>query len=100
MSYFRCQACVNAVKNAKTKALQVVQMFNQILGPPITIKEDRYEEYVGPVHDHILNRDGEKPEGQGHSYSEKIAMATVTVCVKVFVVFEIKEKVKIHKRRK
>lgn len=90
---------MSAVKNAKTKALQVVQMFNQMLGPPITIKEDRYEEYVGPVGEHI-HRDSEKQDGQAHSYSDKIAMATVTVCVKVFVVFEIKEKVKIHKRRK
>jgi uncharacterized protein YggE len=90
---------VSAVKNARNKALQVVQMFNQILGPPITIKEDRYEEYVGPVSNH-MHSDNDKQDGHVQSYSDKITMATVTVCVKVFVVFEIKEKAKIHRRKK
>lgn len=72
-------------------------MFNQILGPPITIREDRFEEYTGQPHDQ-LHVDNDNVEGQTHS--DKIAQATVTACVKVFVVFEIKEKTKIHKRKK
>lgn len=72
-------------------------MFNQILGPPINIREDRFEEYTGQPYEQHHTGD-EKTEEL--SYSSKIAQATVTVSVKVFVVFEIKEKAKIHKRKK
>ena len=90
---FRRQACVCAVRNAKNKALEVVQMFNQCLGPPVLIREEHYEEFVGNHTEH-----GDKAEGE-LTFQQKVAIATVTVIVKIFVIFEIREKAKAHKRK-
>lgn len=90
---FRRQACVCAVRNAKNKALEVVQMFNQYLGPPVLIREEHYEEFVGSHTEH-----GDKAEGE-LTFQQKVAIATVTVIVKIFVIFEIREKAKARKRK-
>lgn len=89
----RRQACVCAVRNAKNKALEVVQMFNQCLGPPVLIREEHYEEFVGNHTEH-----GDKAEGE-LTFQQKVAIATVTVIVKIFVIFEIREKSKARKRK-
>ncbi|EDO32163.1 predicted protein [Nematostella vectensis] len=98
LANLRCQACVSAVKNAKNKALQVVQMFNQILGPPITIREESYEEIMGTPNEHPETSESQKKHA--HSFHDKIMQATVTVNMKVFVSFEIREKAIVHKRKK
>lgn len=92
---FRRQACVCAVRNAKSKALEVVQMFNQSLGPPILIREEHYEEFVGNSREMSLeNKDMEQL-----TFQEKVAVATVTVTVKIFAIFEIREKMKARKQK-
>ena len=90
---FRRQACVCAVRNAKNKALEVVQMFNQCLGPPVLIREEQYEEFVGNHTEHSDKAEGEL------TFQQKVAIATVTVIVKIFVIFEIREKSKARKRK-
>lgn len=90
---FRRQACVCAVRNAKNKALEVVQMFNQSLGPPILIREEHYDESVGTSTEHA-----DKTEDQ-LTFQQKVAAGTVAVNVRLFVIFEIKEKAKAHKRK-
>lgn len=92
---FRRQACVCAVRNAKNKALEVVQMFNQSLGPPVLIQEQHYDEFVG-TNTETMHRD--KTEEQ-LTFQQKIAVATVTVSVRIFIIFEIREKAKAHKRK-
>ena len=92
---FRRQACVCAVRNAKNKALEVVQMFNQSLGPPVLIREEHFDEYVGANMETIH---GDRTEAQ-LTFEQKVALATVTVNVKIFIVFEIREKAKAHKRK-
>lgn len=89
----RRQACVCAVRNAKNKALEVVQMFNQSLGPPILIREEHYDESVGTSTEHA-----DKTEDQ-LTFQQKVAAGTVTVNVRIFVIFEIKEKAKAQKRK-
>ncbi|XP_078355209.1 LOW QUALITY PROTEIN: interleukin-1 receptor-associated kinase 1-binding protein 1-like, partial [Oculina patagonica] len=89
------QACVCAVRNAKNKALEVVQMFNQCLGPPVLIREEHYEEFVG---NHTEPSRGDNAEEQ-LTFQQKVAITTVTVIVKIFVIFEIREKAKVRKRK-
>ena len=68
-------------------------MFNQSLGPPILIREENYEEFFGPSHELPTSNKTEEL-----TFQQKVAMATVTVSVKIFVIFEIREKVKTRKR--
>ena len=70
-------------------------MFNQSLGPPILIREEHYEEFVG---NHTELSQENKAEEQ-LTFQQKVAIATVTVTVKIFVIFEIREKVKARKRK-
>ena len=70
-------------------------MFNQRLGPPVLIREEHFEEFVG---NHTEPSHGDKPEEQ-LTFQQKVALATVTVIVKIFVIFEIREKAKAHKRK-
>lgn len=91
----RRQACVCAVRNAKNKALEVVQILNQSLGPPMLIKEEHYEEYVGNNKEISL----ENKDMEHLTFQEKVALATVTVTIKIFAIFEIKEKMKVHKQK-
>ena len=67
-------------------------MFNQSLGPPVLIREEHYDEFVG------TNTETMHSEEQ-LTFQQKVALATVTVNVKIFIVFEIKEKAKAHKRK-
>lgn len=68
-------------------------MFNQCLGPPVLIREENYEEFVG---NHT--EDGDKADGE-LTFQQKVAIATVTVIVKIFVIFEIREKAKARKTK-
>lgn len=70
-------------------------MFNQSLGPPVLIREEHYDEYVGTNMETIH---GDRTEEQ-LTFEQKVALATVTVNVKIFIVFEIREKAKAHKRK-
>ena len=70
-------------------------MFNQSLGPPILIREEHYEEFVG---NHTESLHGDKAEEQ-LTFQQKVAVATVTVIVKIFVIFEIREKAKARKKK-
>lgn len=68
-------------------------MFNQRLGPPFLIREEHYDEFVG---NHT--EDGDKADGD-LTFQQKVAITTVTVIVKIFVIFEIREKAKARKRK-
>ena len=92
--FHRRQACVSAVQNAKKKSMEMVQMFNQSLGPPLLIKEEHYEEYVGTNLELLQNAKTEQL-----SFQQMVAMATVTVSVKIFVIFEIRDKAKVLKHK-
>ena len=70
-------------------------MFNQSLGPPILIREEHCEEFVGNGREMSLeNKDMEQL-----TFQEKVAVATVTVTVKIFAIFEIREKMKARKQK-
>lgn len=69
-------------------------MFNQSLGPPIFIREEQYNEYVG-TNSEIIN--GDRTEEQ-ITFQQRVTLATMTVSVKIFIIFEIKEKAKTRKR--
>ena len=69
-------------------------MFNQSLGPPIFIREEQYNEYVG-TNSEIINSD--RTEEQ-MTFQQRVTIATMTVSVKIFIIFEIKEKAKTRKR--
>ena len=68
-------------------------MFNQRLGPPVLIREEHYDEFVGNHTEY-----GDKAYGE-LTFQQKVAMTTVTVIVKIFVIFEIREKAKARKRK-
>ena len=70
-------------------------MFNQSLGPPILIREEHYEEFVGNSREMSLENKGMEQL----TFQEKVAIATVTVTVKIFAIFEIREKMKARKQK-
>lgn len=70
-------------------------MFNQCLGSPVLIREEHYEEFMG---NHAEPLHGDKTEEE-LTFQQKVAIATVTVIVKIFVTFEIREKAKARKRK-
>ena len=87
ISYFlRRLACVNAVKNARSKADAIAQFVNQRLGSAIEIKEESITEVMG-----------ESTQSQStneFSIRSKIEACTVTVNVKVSATFELEPKQK------
>ena len=84
------------MRNAKNKAADVVQMFNQVLGSPLVIREEQHDEFFGTSADLSHDQNQEAQE----TFQQRVAMATVTVTVKVFVIFEIKEKARMRKKKK
>ena len=70
-------------------------MFNQSLGPPVLIREEHYNEFMGA---NMETTDEGKTEDQ-LTFQQKVALATVTVNVRIFVIFEIREKATVHKRK-
>ncbi|XP_068755376.1 interleukin-1 receptor-associated kinase 1-binding protein 1 homolog [Montipora capricornis] len=93
----RRQACVCAVRNARNKALEVVQMFNQSLGPPLFIREEQFDEFVGSTNTESVH--GERTPEEQMTFQQRVTLTTVTVNVKIFIVFEIREKAKTRKRK-
>ena len=92
---FRCQACVCAVRNARNKAMEVVQLFNQTVGLPLVIRELHHEEYCGlPCQTSSVEQCNDQL-----TFQQRISAASVTVSVKIFVVFEIREKVRSKKKK-
>ena len=83
-------ACVNAVKNARSKAEAIAQFVNQKLGSAIEIKEENVTEVMGDsTQQHSANE---------FSIRAKIEACTVTVNVKISATFvlEPKQKKKNH----
>ena len=71
--------------------MEVAQLFNQTVGLPLVIREESYDEYCG-----ISNgRNGSEPD----TFQQKIDAASVTVSVRIFVIFEIMEKARRKKRK-
>ena len=68
-------------------------MFNQSLGPPVLIREEHYDEFVGTHTEHVDTTEEQL------TFQQKVAVATVTVNVRIFVIFEIREKAKARKRK-
>lgn len=79
----RRQSCLNAVQNARQKALEVARLLRQVLGRPLTIREDETLESEGTSQDSSSGRDGSV------TFQERIANATVRVTTKVFAQFEL-----------
>lgn len=82
----RRQACLNAIKNARTKAVAISQFLNQKLGSAVDVKEEEISEITGaPSTDHAL------PD---LNIKRRIEAATVNVIVKISASFEIEPKTK------
>ncbi|XP_072035347.1 interleukin-1 receptor-associated kinase 1-binding protein 1-like [Amphiura filiformis] len=82
----RRQACLNAVQNARQKALEVARLLRQGLGRPLTIREDQSHEWEGPT---PSQQDSAAGNEGPMTLQQKIANATVTVSAKVFASFEL-----------
>ena len=84
--FCRRQACVNAVKNARSKAEAIAQFVNQKLAATVEVKEEEISEVTGAMSaDHNTLEFGIKG---------RIEAATITVTVKVSANFEIEPKTK------
>lgn len=68
-------------------------MFNQCFGLFVLIREEYYEEFVGNYIEY-----GDKVEGE-LIFQQKVVIVIVIVIVKIFVIFEIREKLKVYKRK-
>ena len=79
-------ACVNAVKNARSKADAIAQFVNQRLGSAIEIKEENVTEVMGESTQHHNAND--------FSIRSRIEACTVTVNVKISATFELEPKQK------
>eukprot|EP00794_Sanderia_malayensis_P000410 gene410-1045_t len=82
----RQQACLNAIKNTRSKALAISQFLNQKLGAAVTVKEDETSETVGAT-----STDQSIPE---LNIKRRIEAATVIITVKMTVSFELEPKTK------
>ncbi|XP_022107220.1 interleukin-1 receptor-associated kinase 1-binding protein 1-like [Acanthaster planci] len=79
----RRQACLNAVQNARQKALEVARLLRQALGRPLTIREEETSEVEGSSRDASNGHDG------ALTFQQRMASATFTVTTKVFAQFEL-----------
>eukprot|EP00112_Aurelia_sp_Birch-Aquarium-sp1_P016243 Seg3667.3 transcript_id=Seg3667.3/GoldUCD/mRNA.D3Y31 product="Interleukin-1 receptor-associated kinase 1-binding protein 1" protein_id=Seg3667.3/GoldUCD/D3Y31 len=81
----RRQACVNAVKNARSKAEAIAQFVNQKIAATVEVKEEEISEVTGAMSaDHTLES----------GIKGRIEAATITVTVKISATFEIEPKTK------
>eukprot|EP00111_Clytia_hemisphaerica_P010736 TCONS_00031368-protein len=97
ISDLRRQACLNAVRNCRTKALSIAQYLNQTLGSAVTVREEDTSEIVGnsTSHEpnaHQLTSDKHAFDHVISSIQRKIADGTVNVSVNVYMEFECKER--------
>jgi len=111
-SDLRRQACLDAVRNCRTKALSVAQYMNQTLGSALTVREENTTEMVGnsptqepnaaqskliyqQSHHNHLSNDGvgmDTTKTNMVPIHQRIADATVSVYVNVYVEFEVTER--------
>ena len=106
---YRRQACLDAVRNCRTKALSVAQYMNQTLGSALTVREENTTEMVGnsPTQEPnaaqsklIYQQSHHSNDGAGMDTTktnmvpihQRIADATVSVYANVYVEFEVKER--------
>jgi len=109
LSISRRQACLNAVRNCRTKALSIAQYLNQTLGPALTVREEKTLEYTGNspsqepnAHHDVGNSRTTSVLNGGHtsnictatrtSIQQRIADGTVTIHVQIYAEFECKER--------
>ena len=88
---FRRHASLNAVRNCRSKALSIAQLLNQTLGSPILIQEENMTEHTGESQDQINK--------SVNSIQELIENNTVTISVKIYMIFECKERTKKTQQR-
>ncbi|XP_067882938.1 interleukin-1 receptor-associated kinase 1-binding protein 1 homolog isoform X1 [Heterodontus francisci] len=83
----RRQACLRAVANSRRKAFEVCRLLGQTLGRPLIIREEETRESEG------LASEAPTPDNtRPLTVQQQISNASVTVCSKVFVTFELKSK--------
>ncbi len=85
-SFHRQQACLNAIRNARSKAVAISQFLNQKLGSAIDVKEEEVSEIVG-----ASSNDNGFPE---LNIKRRMESATVVINVKISASFEIEPKTK------
>ena len=86
---------MNAVKNARQKALEVTRLLRQSLGPPIMIREEHCNEWEGPAAAQETNNGQEGPL----TFQQRLTTGTLNASVKVLASFELvpREKTKENK---
>ena len=84
---FRRQTAITAVRNAKVKAAEIAQYLSARVGQPIAIREDYCNEVDGPT-------SGTEIHDGAMTIQNRMALASVTVSVKVTASFELKHKSK------
>ncbi|XP_054752604.2 interleukin-1 receptor-associated kinase 1-binding protein 1-like [Lytechinus pictus] len=91
----RRQACVNAVKNARQKAIEVTRLLRQSLGHPIMIKEEQCHEWEGPAEAQDTSNGQEGPI----TFQQRLTSGTLNASVKILASFELipREKMKASK---
>ncbi|XP_048453206.1 interleukin-1 receptor-associated kinase 1-binding protein 1 homolog isoform X2 [Rhincodon typus] len=83
----RRQACLRAVANSRRKAFEVCRLLGQTLGRPLIVREEEIKETEG------LTSEAQAPDNtRPLTIQQQISNASVTVCSKVFVTFELKSK--------
>ena len=84
---------MNAVRNARTKALSIAQFLNQTLGAPLLVREEECNEQSG---DSTNENEPRSLVSDDHHFNIQtmIQNATVTYSINVFIVFETKSRIK------
>ncbi|XP_072355927.1 interleukin-1 receptor-associated kinase 1-binding protein 1 homolog isoform X1 [Scyliorhinus torazame] len=83
----RRQACLRAVANSRRKAFEVCRLLGQTLGRPLIVREEETKESDG------LTSETATPDNmRSLTIQQQINNASMTVCSKVFVTFELKSK--------
>ena len=85
-TFFRRQASLAAVKNARRKAGEIAQFLNGKIGQAISVREDSCSESEGVSSGAAVDA--------SDSVQSRLAAATLTVSVNVTVAFEFKPKSK------
>ena len=83
--FYRRQAGLLAVKNAKQKAAEIAKFLHGTAGKVLAIREENTSEWEGPSD---LSLEPELPV----SVQQRISLATVHVSTKITVTFELRTK--------
>ena len=81
----RRQTSLSAVRNAKQKATEIAKFLHSDVGKVVAIREESSNEWEGPA-DVAL-----EPDLPG-SIQQRISLATVHICTKISVTFELRTK--------